>query len=108
MLLTHSARAVLRTWAPEIQARTHHNKVACALANKLSRVCYVMLCCGITRRLVARSRVRKKAHPYGYTTACVIQRTNLSISFLVFRGSPYTRVRRQLLDASLRSLSVYF
>ena len=26
----------------------------------------------------------------GYTTACVIQQPNLSISFLAFRGSPYT------------------
>jgi transposase len=59
MLLTHGARAVLRaaelarragkpldglrTWATEIQARTHHNKAACALANKLARVCYAVL-----------------------------------------------------------------
>jgi hypothetical protein len=33
----------LRTWATEIQARTHHNKAACALANKLARVCYAVL-----------------------------------------------------------------
>ena len=59
MLLTHGARAVLRaaelarrsgrpldglrTWATEIQARAHHNKAACALANKLARVCYAVL-----------------------------------------------------------------
>lgn len=59
MLLTHGARAVLRaselarrtgkpldglrTWATEIQERTHHNKAACALANKLARVCYAVL-----------------------------------------------------------------
>ena len=33
----------LRTWATEIQARAHHNKAACALANKLARVCYAVL-----------------------------------------------------------------
>ncbi|KAB2924708.1 MAG: IS110 family transposase [Dechloromonas sp.] len=59
MLLTHGARAILRaaelarrsgkaldglrTWVTEIQARTHHNKAACALANKLARVCYAVL-----------------------------------------------------------------
>lgn len=59
MLLTHGARALLRaaelarragrkldglrTWATEIQGRTHHNKAACALANKLARVCYAVL-----------------------------------------------------------------
>ena len=59
MLLTHGARALLRaatlarstgraldglrTWATEVQARTHHNKAACALANKLARVCYAVL-----------------------------------------------------------------
>lgn len=59
MLLTHGARAVLRaaelarrngrpldglrTWATEIQTRAHHNKAACALANKLARICYAVL-----------------------------------------------------------------
>lgn len=59
MLLTHGARALLRaaelarrtgkvldglrTWATDIQARAHHNKAACALANKLARVCYAVL-----------------------------------------------------------------
>ncbi|NMG37350.1 IS110 family transposase [Azoarcus sp. TTM-91] len=59
MLLTHGARAVLRaaalardasrpldglrTWATEVQRRTNHNKAACALANKLARVCYAVL-----------------------------------------------------------------
>ncbi len=59
MLLTHGARALLRaaalgrqagrsldglrTWATEVQARTHHNKAACALANKLARICYAVL-----------------------------------------------------------------
>jgi transposase len=59
MLLTHGARALLRaaelarragrpldglrTWATEMQGRTHHNKAACALANKLARVCYAVL-----------------------------------------------------------------
>lgn len=56
---THGARALLRaaelarragktldglrTWATEVQARTHHNKAACALANTLARVCYAVL-----------------------------------------------------------------
>lgn len=26
-----------------IQSRTHHNKAACALANKLARICYSLL-----------------------------------------------------------------
>ncbi len=59
MLLTHGARALLRAatlarqagrtldglrhWATEIQGRTHHNKAACALANKLARICYAVL-----------------------------------------------------------------
>ena len=59
MLLTHGARSVLRmaslarqagrrldglrAWALEVQARTNHNKAACALANKLARVCYATL-----------------------------------------------------------------
>jgi hypothetical protein len=59
MLLTHGARAVLRAaavarkagraldplrrWALEVQARANHNKAACALANKLARICYPTL-----------------------------------------------------------------
>ena len=59
MLLTHGARAVLRAatvakqagreidglkdWALKVQARTNHNKAACALANKLARICYAVL-----------------------------------------------------------------
>ena len=59
MLLTHGARAVLRAaavarragraidplrhWALEVQARSNHNKAACALANKLARICYATL-----------------------------------------------------------------
>lgn len=59
MLLTHGARAVLRaaalarnaqrklddlrTWATTVQGRTNHNKAACALANKLARICYAVL-----------------------------------------------------------------
>ncbi len=56
MLLTHGARSVLRAaavataagrpldrlraWAVSVQARTNHNKAACALANKLARICF--------------------------------------------------------------------
>lgn len=59
MLLTHGARAVLRaatvarqaqrkidglrTWALDVQSRANHNKAACALANKLARICYAVL-----------------------------------------------------------------
>lgn len=59
MLLTHGARSVLRTaslarqagrgldglksWALGVQGRTNHNKAACALANKLARICYAVL-----------------------------------------------------------------
>jgi hypothetical protein len=59
MLLTHGARSVLRAatvadragrplddlrrWALNIQRRTHHNKAACALANKLARICFAVL-----------------------------------------------------------------
>ena len=59
MLLTHGARAVLRAatvarqagrtieplraWALAVQARSNHNKAACALANKLARICYATL-----------------------------------------------------------------
>ena len=59
MLLTHGARSVLRAastarlagrklddlrnWATAVQLRTNHNKAACALANKLARICYATL-----------------------------------------------------------------
>ena len=59
MLLTHGARAVLRSavmakqagrqvdglkdWALRVQGRTNHNTAACALANKLARICYAVL-----------------------------------------------------------------
>ena len=59
MLLTHGARSVLhaaqrartagktidplRDWALKVQGRTNHNKAACALANKLARICYAAL-----------------------------------------------------------------
>jgi transposase len=59
MLLTHGARSVLRAatvadrqgrsvdalrrWALGVQARTHHNRATCALANKMARICYAVL-----------------------------------------------------------------
>lgn len=59
MLLTHGARSVLRAakvadtagrevcgvrrWALDVQGRANHNKAACALANKLARICYATL-----------------------------------------------------------------
>jgi len=58
MLLTHGARSILRaatvarragrqidrlkTWALQVQARTNHNKAACALANKLARIAWAV------------------------------------------------------------------
>lgn len=55
MLLPHGARAVLRAttvatwaggpidglkdWVLKVQGRPHPNKAACALANKLARIC---------------------------------------------------------------------
>lgn len=63
MLLTHGARSVLRAaslaqqagrsvdglrqWAQAVQGRTHHNKAACALANKMARICYATLRDGV-------------------------------------------------------------
>ena len=59
VLLTHCARSVLRmsavaqtagrpldrmrSWALSLQERSNHNKAACALANKLARICYATL-----------------------------------------------------------------
>lgn len=59
MLLTHGARSVLRAasvtrqagrpldglraWALAVQGRSNHNKAACALTNKLTRICYATL-----------------------------------------------------------------
>jgi transposase len=59
MLLTHGARSVLRAtsvayaagkpldglrrWSVALSGRVHHNKAACALANKLARICYAVL-----------------------------------------------------------------
>jgi len=72
MLLIHGARSVLRAatvataagrqidslrqWALNVQARANHNKAACALANKLARICYATLrdgegYCGSVTRL---------------------------------------------------------
>lgn len=58
MLLIHGARSVLhaamvakragrnldrlRTWALAVQARTNHNKAACALANKMARIAWAV------------------------------------------------------------------
>ena len=33
----------VRRWALDVQGRTNHNKAACALANKLARICYATL-----------------------------------------------------------------
>lgn len=62
-LLIHGARSVLiaattaqaagkpldalKRWALQVQARAGHNKAACALANKLARICYACLRDGV-------------------------------------------------------------
>ena len=33
----------VRRWALDVQARGNHNKAACALANKMARICYATL-----------------------------------------------------------------
>lgn len=33
----------LRNWVTQVQARTNPNKAACALTNKLARICYAPL-----------------------------------------------------------------
>jgi len=33
----------LRQWSVALQGRTNYNKAACALANKLARICYASL-----------------------------------------------------------------
>ena len=33
----------VRAWALAVQGRTNHNKAACALANKMARICYAVL-----------------------------------------------------------------
>jgi transposase len=33
----------VRRWALDVQGRTNHNKAACAMANKLARICYATL-----------------------------------------------------------------
>jgi transposase len=73
MLLTHGARSVLRAatvarqrgrpldalraWALNVQGRTHHNRAACALANKMARICYAVLRDGDD---YGRARVNRK------------------------------------------------
>ena len=84
MLLTHGARSVLRAasvatqagksldplrhWALEVQRRSNHNTAACALANKLARICYATL---------------RDVQPYGHPTTRIskkIGRTAYSLA----------------------------
>lgn len=76
MLLTHGARSVLRAatvaatagkqldalrqWSLSVQGRTNHNKAACALANKMARICYATLRDG--EGYGAPVRMAKKIH----------------------------------------------
>jgi transposase len=81
MLLTHGARSVLRAaavahaagrhldglrqWALAVQARSNHNKAACALANKLARICYATLRDGQSYDGVV-TRMKKKMERTAY------------------------------------------
>jgi transposase len=85
MLLTHGARAVLRaasvarqanrriddlkTWALNVQARTNHNKAACALANKLARICYAVLKHHEPYRQLSTREENKKLNRTAYAVA---------------------------------------
>jgi transposase len=84
MLLTHGARSVLRAssvalqagrpidglrqWAQAVQGRTNHNKAACALANKMARICYATLRDGEAFSSEG-SRLRKKMVRTSYAVA---------------------------------------
>lgn len=75
MLLTHGARSVLRAatvarqagrriddlrhWVLKVQERTNHNKAACALANKLARICFACMRDGAPYA-TPRTRLTKK------------------------------------------------
>ncbi len=39
----HSSVCGVRRWALDVRSRTNHNKAACALANKMARICYATL-----------------------------------------------------------------
>jgi transposase len=85
MLLTHGARAVLRAatvarqagreidglkdWALKVQGRTNHNKAACALANKLARICYAVLRNHEPYGTLTRHEERKKLNRTAYAVA---------------------------------------
>ena len=82
MLLTHGARSVLRAaslaqraakpldplrqWALAVEARSHHNKAACALANKLARICFAAL---RDQEPFAVTRLRRKSERATYSLA---------------------------------------
>lgn len=85
MLLTHGARAVLRaatvarqagrtldglrSWALDVQGRTNHNKAACALANKLARICYAVLRDGTPYGQPCERTVNKKSGRVAFAIA---------------------------------------
>ena len=103
MLLTHGARSVLRaaavarnaakpldalrTWALAVQGRTNHNKAACALANKMARICYATL---------------RDAQPYGQPRTNTRERRSLAPSFADRRHE------RATMNAPLLWLIKYF
>ncbi|HEX5126529.1 MAG TPA: IS110 family transposase [Rhodocyclaceae bacterium] len=84
MLLTHGARAVLRSaalarnagrqfdglraWATAVQGRTNHNKAACALANKLARICFAVLRDQVPFGIAAR--MPRKITRQSFAAAC--------------------------------------
>lgn len=79
-LLTHGARSVLRaatvasragreidrlrSWALAVQARTNHNKAACALANKLARIAWAVW--------VKRETYRAQVLPAAQSPLCAV------------------------------------
>lgn len=79
-LLTHGARSVLRaatvarragreidrlrSWALAVQARTNHNKAACALANKLARIAWAVW--------VKHETYRAQALPAAQSPLCAV------------------------------------
>lgn len=85
MLLTHGARAVLRaatvarqaqrkidglrTWALDVQSRANHNKAACALANKLARICYAVLRDGSPYGMPHERTLNKKSERLAFAIA---------------------------------------
>ena len=55
----------LKDWALKVQGRINHNKAACALANKLARICYAVLKYHEPYGTPIRREESKKDEPHG-------------------------------------------